>query len=110
MPQHSGHQPDDTLGWYMDGSATEVADILTEFAQELRRGDVNVWKGQRELHLAPGGKLRFEVRAEASDDGREQLRMILDWDASSAAMDLHGGSNEGVAENQTGALHDPNDA
>ncbi len=66
------------LGWHMEGSAAELADILSEFARELRNGDVNVWKGQRELHLNPEGRLRLEVTAKA-DDQREWLDMQLSW-------------------------------
>lgn len=66
------------LGWHMEGSAAELADILSEFARELRNGDVNVWKGQRELHLNPEGRLQLEVTARA-DDQREWLDMKLSW-------------------------------
>ncbi len=68
----------DELGWRMEGSAHEIADILQEFARELRNGDVNVWKGQRELHLNPEGRLTFSVQARA-DDRREWLDMQLAW-------------------------------
>jgi amphi-Trp domain-containing protein len=68
----------DQLGWSMEGSAVEIADILSEFARELRNGDVNVWKGQRELHLNPEGKLRLRVEAKA-DDQSEWLDMRLSW-------------------------------
>lgn len=97
MPQHAGQQKEDELGWFMTGSAQEIADILMEFAQELRRGDVNVWKGQRELHLAPEGKLEFRVEAIVDADGREGLHMKLHWDTTSAAADPHSGANMGVA-------------
>ena len=68
----------DQLGWSMEGSAVEIADILSEFARELRNGDVNVWKGQRELHLNPEGKLSLRVEAKA-DDQSEWLDMQLSW-------------------------------
>jgi amphi-Trp domain-containing protein len=68
----------DQLGWHMEGSVNEIADILAEFARELRNGDVNVWKGQRELHLNPEGRLRLQVEAKA-DDQREWLDMQLAW-------------------------------
>jgi amphi-Trp domain-containing protein len=62
----------------MEGSAAEIADILTEFARELRNGDVNIWKGQRELHLNPEGRLTLRVEAKA-DDQREWLDVQLAW-------------------------------
>ncbi len=68
----------DQLSWSMEGSAVEIADILSEFARELRNGDVNVWKGQRELHLNPEGKLSLRVEAKA-DDQSEWLDMQLSW-------------------------------
>ena len=68
----------DQIGWHMEGSAGEVADILVEFARELRNGDVNVWKGQRELHLNPEGRLTLRVEAKA-DDQREWLDIQLGW-------------------------------
>lgn len=96
MPHHSGHQKEDELGWYMEGSPTEVADILAEFAQELRRGDVNVWKGQRELHLSPEGKVSFAVQAVVDTDGRQGFHMKMHWYDTSATADAHGGANMGV--------------
>lgn len=96
MPQHSGHEKEDELGWYMEGSAVEVADVLMQFAQELRAGDVNVWKGQRELHLMPEGKLSMRVQAVVDQDGGEGLHMALHWETTSATADLHGGANMGI--------------
>ena len=74
MAQHDHEH----IGWHMEGSSGEVADVLAEFARELRNGDVNVWKGQRELHLNPEGRLTFSVQARA-DDRREWLDMQLAW-------------------------------
>jgi amphi-Trp domain-containing protein len=96
MPQHPGQQKEDELGWYMEGSAEEVAEILMEFAQELRAGDVNVWKGQRELHMAPQGRLSLRVEAIVDQDGQQGLHMGLHWNATSSAADMHGGANMGV--------------
>jgi amphi-Trp domain-containing protein len=96
MPQHQGHQKEDELGWHMTGSAREVADILAQFAQEFRNGDVNVWKGQRELHLSPEGKVDVRVEAIADDDGREGFHIKLHWDRTSAAADMHSGANMGI--------------
>jgi amphi-Trp domain-containing protein len=79
----------DQLGWHMEGSAGELADILMEFARELRNGDVNVWKGQRELHLNPMGKLTLRVHARA-DDQREWLDMQLAWPVSTGEDALGG--------------------
>ena len=70
----------DHIAWHMEGSPAEIADILAQFARELRNGDVNIWKGQRELHLNPEGRLRFQVEARA-DDQREWLHMQLAWPA-----------------------------
>lgn len=75
------HQDQDQIGWHMEGSAAEIADILQEFARELRNGDVNVWKGQRELHLNPEGRLTLSVQAKA-DDQREWLDLQLAWPVS----------------------------
>jgi amphi-Trp domain-containing protein len=107
MPQHTGQQPEDELGWYMTGSQTEVADVLSEFAQELRRGDINVWKGQRELHLDPSGTIRLQTEAIVNDDGSEELVMRLRWHTTSASEDLHDGANTGLALGDQGALRDP---
>lgn len=96
MPHHSGHQKEDELGWYMQGSATEVADILTEFAQELRNGDINVWKGQRELQLAPQSKIEMRVEAIADEDGRQGFHVTMHWYTTSGTADLHSGANMGV--------------
>ena len=96
MPQHPGQQGGDELGWYMEGSVQEVADILMEFAQELRQADVNVWKGQRELHLSPHGKVQFRVEAIADDNGRQGLHLKMHWETTSASADLHSGANMGV--------------
>jgi amphi-Trp domain-containing protein len=74
------HHDPDQLGWRMEGSAAEIADVLAEFARELRSGAVNVWKGQRELHLSPEGKLSLRVEAKA-DDQNEWLDMRLSWAA-----------------------------
>ena len=71
----------DQLGWHMEGSIGEVADILSEFARELRNGDVNIWKGQRELHLNPEGRLTLRVEARA-DDQREWLDIQVAWPVS----------------------------
>ncbi len=110
MTERGEDQQRDELGWYMEGSPTEVADILMQFAQQLRSGDVNIWKGQRELHLMPEGRLQFQVHAVADDDGREGLHMKLHWNLTSGAADLHSGASdymgtplggqEGTMENQ----------
>jgi amphi-Trp domain-containing protein len=78
MPTHPGHQEGDELAWRMEGTSQEVSDILAEFARELRSGDVNVWKGQRELHLHPGGRLELRVIA-AELTNREALTLELAW-------------------------------
>ena len=96
MAQHSGHQKEDELGWHMTGSAQEIGDILAEFAQGLRSGDVNVWKGQRELHLSPEGKVSLQVEAIADEDGRQGFHMKLHWTHTSATADMHSGANMGV--------------
>lgn len=66
------------LGWHMTGTAEEVADILVEFAEDLRRGDVTVWKEKRELHIDPSGKIELSVKAdrEGSQDG---LSIDMQW-------------------------------
>ena len=79
MPNTPGQQKADELAWRMTGSPGEVADILAEFADELRRGDVNVWKGQRELHLAPESALELHVSAIVDRDGRQGLHLMLHW-------------------------------
>lgn len=71
-------QDQDHIGWHMEGSSAEIADVLAEFARELRNGDVNVWKGQRELHLNPEGRLSLRVEAKA-DDQNEWLDIQLTW-------------------------------
>jgi amphi-Trp domain-containing protein len=96
MPQHPGHQKEEELGWHMTGSAREIGDILAEFAQELRGGDVNVWKGQRELHLSPEGKVSLQVEAIVDEDGREGFHMKLHWTNTSATADMHSGANMGI--------------
>ena len=79
MPTHPGQQQPDELAWRMTGSITEVAGILGEFAEELRQGDVNVWKGQRTLHLHPESKLSLSVDAVVDEDGGQGLHMKLHW-------------------------------
>jgi amphi-Trp domain-containing protein len=79
MPTHPGQQQSDELAWRMTGSVAEVADILAEFAEELRRGDVNVWKGQRSLHLHPEAQLALSVEAISDQDGRQRLHLRLHW-------------------------------
>jgi amphi-Trp domain-containing protein len=63
----------------MTGSVTEVADILAEFAEELRRGDVNVWKGQRSLHLHPESRLALSAEATLDQHGGQGLLLRLHW-------------------------------
>ncbi len=94
MAERGGDQQHDELGWHMEGSPAEVADILMQFAQQLRSGDVNVWKGQRELHLMPEGRLQLHVHAIADDDGREGLHMKLHWNLTGGAADLHGAASD----------------
>ncbi len=72
------HHDADQIGWHMEGSTAEIADVLAEFSRELRNGDVNVWKGQRELHLNPEGRLTMNVQARA-DDQREWLDIQIAW-------------------------------
>lgn len=79
MPKHSGQQQQDELEWHMTGTSAEVADILTEFAQELRRGDVNVWKGQRSLHLTSASRFDLRVEAILDQDGGQALHIQLHW-------------------------------
>ena len=64
----------------MTGTLAEVADILEEFTRELRRGDVNVWKGRRTLHLQPGNHVALSVDAVVDQDGRQGLHIRLHWD------------------------------
>jgi amphi-Trp domain-containing protein len=104
MAQHPGHQKEDELGWHMTGSAQEIGDILAEFAQGLRSGDVNVWKGQRELHLSPGGKVDFRVEAVVDEDGRQGFHMKLHWTSTSATADMHSGANMGLEVGSQGKL------
>ena len=84
-------QDNDQLGWHMTGNAGEVADILTIFAQELKHGDINVWKGQRELHLDPSGRIELRVHATTDDKGQENLRLELSWITHSPAENALGG-------------------
>jgi amphi-Trp domain-containing protein len=79
MPTHPGQQHQDELTWRMSGSVLEIADILTEFADELRRGDVNVWKGQRNLELHPNHTLELQVDAVTDPTGRQGLQLNLRW-------------------------------
>ncbi len=79
MPKHPGHQQQDELEWHMTGTSAEVADILVEFAEELRRGDVNVWKGQRSLHLNPTSRLDLRVEAIVDKDSGQALHVHLHW-------------------------------
>lgn len=81
----------DELGWRMEGNAGEIADILMQFAQELRQGDIMVWKGQRELHLDPLGRIAFAVEAVVDDDGTSGLHMKLHWAGQPAGGDALGG-------------------
>ena len=96
MTQHSGHDKEDQVAWSMQGTPTEVADVLMEFAQGMRGGDVNVWKGQRELHLMPEGRIRMSVDAIADHDGTEGPHIKLHWDTSVGSVDLHGDANTGL--------------
>lgn len=82
----------DELGWHMTGTAGEVADILMQFAQELRAGNVTVWKGQRELHLDLEGRIEFTVEASAHDDGNEALHMHMQWTGRMPDRDALGGN------------------
>ena len=79
MPTHPGQQRTEELAWRMTGSVAEVADILAEFAEELRRGDVNVWKGQRGLHLRLDSRLALSVEAVVDQGGRQGLHLRLHW-------------------------------
>ncbi|MBA3944635.1 MAG: amphi-Trp domain-containing protein [Herpetosiphonaceae bacterium] len=81
----------DELKWHMEGNAGEIADILMQFAQELRQGDINVWKGQRELHLDPAGRINFSVDAVVDDNGQEGLHMKLHWTSQRGGGDALGG-------------------
>lgn len=75
------------LGWHMTGSAGEVADVLMQFAQELRQGMVSVWKGPREIHLDPTGQISLDVTGTTTDEGREGLQILLYWTTQDAAAD-----------------------
>jgi amphi-Trp domain-containing protein len=86
MPTHSGQQQPGELAWRMTGSVPDVADILAEFAEELRRGDVNVWKDQRSLHLHPESQLALSVEASVGQGGRHELRLQLHWGEDAANM------------------------
>lgn len=81
----------DEMKWHMEGDAGAIADILMQFAQELRAGDITVWKGQRELHLDPTGRITFSVDAIADDNGQEGLHMNLHWISQPAGIDALGG-------------------
>jgi amphi-Trp domain-containing protein len=70
------------LGWHMTADAADIADILTEFANELRRGDVVVWKDQRELHIDATGKIQMSVRADEKDGGGG-LSIDMHWERKS---------------------------
>jgi amphi-Trp domain-containing protein len=78
MPSHAGEQHEDEVAWRMTGSAAEIADVLAEFATELRGGDVNVWKGQRSLHLHPDNRIELRVDA-VVHEGRQGLHIELHW-------------------------------
>lgn len=88
MPRTTGQQKDTQMGWVTQGSRHDIANILMEFAQELRNGDVNVWNLKRELHLNPEGQLVLHVQAHVDENGREGLQMKLQWNASGEAMDI----------------------
>lgn len=70
------------LGWHMSGSADEVADILIQFAEELRGGDVTVWKSNRELHISPSGSINLSVHADNEGPGKADLRIEMSWGES----------------------------
>lgn len=89
MTQHQ-HGAED-LSWRMTGNAGEIADTLMQFAQEFRQGDVTIWKGQRELHMDPTGRIEFNVEAIVDDDGHEGLHMKLHWIGRAPERDALGG-------------------
>lgn len=66
------------IAWKMTGNAAEIADILAEFAEEVRRGDVVVWKNQNELHLDARGKMHMAVRG-SHGDSKDGLQIHLTW-------------------------------
>lgn len=71
------HTEQTELAWHMTGSAAEVADILVEFAEELRRGDVVVWKQRRELHIDPTGQIHMSVKAHKTE--QKGLTIDMHW-------------------------------
>jgi amphi-Trp domain-containing protein len=71
-------QQETGLGWHMTAGSREIADILTEFAEEIRRGDVVVWKEKDELHIDPTGKIHMSVQA-GQNGGSEGLMINLHW-------------------------------
>ncbi len=73
------------LAWRMTGNAQEVADILIQFAEQLRRGDVTVWKAQRELHINSDGQIELSVRADSTGNGDADLLIELKWDHAQAS-------------------------
>lgn len=66
------------LTWSMTGTADEVAHILTDFANDLRRGDLTVWKEEQELHIDPAGDIKVSVKA-GHETGHDGLTITLDW-------------------------------
>ncbi len=57
------------LAWHMTGNADEVANILTEFADEIRAGDLAIWKDKSEMHLYLAGKIDLSVKSSNGPNG-----------------------------------------
>jgi len=71
------------VAWQMTGNAEDVAKILTDFADELRKGDVTVWKENSELHIDPTGQIKLSVSADSADTGFADLRIDMRWKSDS---------------------------
>jgi len=77
------------LSWRMTGNAAEIADILTQFAEQLRSGDITVWKAQRELHITSDGPIELAVKADSTAIGDADLRIELKWDHDKETSPRH---------------------
>jgi len=71
-------QEPEKLGWTMTGNADEIAHILTDFANDLRRGDLTVWRKESTLHIDTTGNIRVSVQA-GHDGNHDGMTIKLDW-------------------------------
>lgn len=65
-------------------SAEEIAEYLTSLAVGLKRGEVTLESGERDLRLVPGSEVKLQLKVKHKEN-KGKIEVELGWKSGSAS-------------------------